>query len=34
MNFNDDDKELLKLAASVGFCTVFICSIIWWFIAN
>jgi len=34
MNFNDDDRELMKLAASVSFVTVFICAVIWWFIAN
>lgn len=34
MNFKDDDKEMLKTAASIAFCTVFICSIIWWLIAH
>jgi hypothetical protein len=34
MSFNNKDDEMLKLAASVSFCTVLICAVIWWFIAN
>jgi len=34
MNFNDDDRELMKLAASVSFVTVFICAVIWWLVSS